>query len=170
MDLKAFIREIPDFLTKGILFKDITPLVKSPEAFHQTIDAFEDAVRGIDFDTIVGIEARGFLFAAPLALKLGRPLVPVRKEGKLPSDTHSVPYSLEYGSSTLEVHTDAIHPGQRALIVDDLLATGGTLEATASLVEACGGEVAALAVVIELTDLGGRARIAPHKVLSLVEY
>ena len=170
MDLKAFIREIPDFPTKGILFKDITPLLKSPAAFHQTIDAFEDAIRGIDFDTIVGIEARGFLFAAPLALKLGRPLVLVRKVGKLPSDTHSVSYSLEYGSSTVEVHTDAIHPGQRAVIVDDLLATGGTLEATASLVEASGGEVAALAVVIELTDLGGRARIAPHKVLSLVEY
>ncbi len=170
MDLKDHIRDVPDFPRPGILFKDITPLLKSPKAFGHAVDLFAARYSGHPVDAVVGIEARGFLIAAPLALRLGKALVPVRKEGKLPFETHSVRYALEYGDDAMEVHTDAIEPGQKVLIVDDLLATGGTLSAAARLVEATGGEVAGHAVLIELDDLRGRDRLRGYHVFSLVHF
>ena len=170
MDLKDYIRDIPDFPAPGILFRDITPLLKDSVAFREAIDRLADYYETREFDTIVGIDARGFLLAAPLAYRLGKALVPVRKEGKLPFKTHKVTYELEYGSDAVEVHTDAIADGQRVLIVDDLLATGGTMAATASLVEQIGGQVAGVGVLVELTDLNGRALLGGYDVLSLVKY
>ena len=170
MELKDYIRDIPDFPAPGILFRDITPLLKDSVAFREAIDRLADYYETREFDTIVGIDARGFLLAAPLAYRLGKALVPVRKEGKLPFKTHKVTYELEYGSDAVEVHTDAIADGQRVLIVDDLLATGGTMAATASLVEQIGGQVAGVGVLVELTDLNGRALLGGYDVLSLVKY
>ena len=170
MELKEYIRDIPDFPRPGILFRDITPLLKSPEAYEHVVDTFGRRYSGQPIDLIMGIEARGFLFAAPLALSLRKPFVPVRKEGKLPSETHSVRYALEYGDSAVEVHTNAIVPGQRVLLLDDLLATGGTMAAGARLVEAAGGQVAGLAVVVELVELGGRDRLRGYDVYSMVQY
>ena len=170
MELKDYIRDIPDFPAPGILFRDITPLLKDSAAFREAIDRLADYYETREFDTIVGIDARGFLLAAPLAYRLGKALVPVRKEGKLPFKTHKVTYELEYGSDAVEVHTDAIADGQRVLIVDDLLATGGTMAATASLVEQTGGQVAGVGVLVELTELNGRAPLGGYDVLSLVKY
>ena len=170
MDLKDYIRDVPDFPQPGILFKDITPLLKDPAAFGNVVQRFAEHYEDRQVDVVVGIEARGFLLAAPLAFRLGKPLVPVRKVGKLPFETHSVTYALEYGDDTVEVHTDAISGGQRVLVVDDLLATGGTLAAGAGLVEEAGGRLAGLAVLVELSELKGRERLPGHEVLSLVEY
>ena len=170
MDLKEHIREIPDFPTQGILFRDITPLLGHPEAFRFAVDQLAERFASEPFDAVVAIESRGFVFAAPLAYRLGVPLAPVRKQGKLPFDTHSVTYALEYGSDSLEVHVDAIGEGSRALIVDDLLATGGTAAATVRLVERSGASVAGLAFVIELTDLGGRNALSGYRVESLVTW
>lgn len=170
MELEDYIRDVPDFPRPGIVFKDITPLLKDATAFRNVIETFADFYEDRPVDVILGVEARGFLLAAPLAVRLEKPLVPVRKEGKLPFQTHSVQYALEYGQDAVEVHTDAIAPGQRALLVDDLLATGGTLAAAASLIEATGGYVAGLAVLVELLDLRGRERLRGHDLLSLVEY
>ena len=170
MELKQYIREIPDFPRPGVLFKDITPLLKDSGAFRHAVDLLAEHYTDRPIDSIIGIEARGFLFAAPLAVRLEKPLIPVRKEGKLPFETHSVRYALEYGDASIEVHTDAIAPGQRVLIVDDVLATGGTLAAAARLVEATGGRVAGLAVIVELSDLHGRDRLRGHDLLSLVQY
>ena len=170
MELKEYVREIPDFPRPGILFRDITPLLKSPEAYGHVIDTFGKRYAGQHIDLVIGIEARGFLFAAPLALRLGKPFVLVRKEGKLPSETHSVKYALEYGDSAVEVHTDAIAPGQRVLVLDDLLATGGTMAASARLVETAGGQVAGLVVVVELVELSGRDRLRGYDVYSMVQY
>ena len=167
MVIKAHIRDVPDFPQSGILFRDITPLLKSPDAFADVIDRFAERYADQEIGAIVGIEARGFLFAAPLALRLGKPFVPVRKEGKLPFRTIKLNYSLEYGQSAVEVHTDAINKGQRVLILDDLLAT---LAATAKLIEKTGGVVAGVAVVIELADLKGRDVLEGYDVLSLVTY
>ena len=170
MDLKTWIREIPGFPKPGILFKDITPLLVHPEAFAYVIDRMAAYCAGKQVDIVAGIEARGFLFAAPLAARLSRPLVPLRKEGKLPYHTHRESYALEYGEAALEVHTDAIPGGSRVLIVDDLLATGGTLAACVRLVETSGAHVAGLAVVVELEDLQGRAQLPGHDLFSLVRY
>ncbi|MCH8309018.1 MAG: adenine phosphoribosyltransferase [Chloroflexi bacterium] len=170
MNLKDYIRDVPDFPTPGILFRDITPLLKDPKAFRSTIDMFAERHADAQIDVIVGIESRGFLFAAPLSYRLGVPFVPIRKQGKLPYDTHTVSYALEYGSDAVEVHVDAISTGSKALIVDDLLATGGTMAASAKLIEQVGGEVAGLAVVIELTDLNGRAMLSGYDVHALVKY
>ena len=170
MELKAFIRDIPDFPEPGILFRDITPLLRDPRAFSYVIDRFIDQYSDQDFDSIVAIESRGFLFGAPLAHRLGKSIVPVRKPGKLPAATHSVEYSLEYGSNSMEMHQDGVHEGERVLVVDDLLATGGTLVAAASLVEMSGGVVAAMGVVVELTALSGRNTLGAYDVFSLIEY
>ena len=170
MNLKEFIRDIPDFPQPGILFRDITPLLASPTAFDYAVSGLVELCREPDFDIVVAVESRGFIFGAPIARQLGKPLAPVRKAGKLPADTHAVEYDLEYGSNVLEIHTDSIAPGQRALIVDDLLAIGGTLSAAAQLVEACEGVVARLAVVIELSFLDGRSRLAGRDVVSLLQY
>ena len=170
MDLKRYIREISDFPTPGILFRDITPLLREPTAYKYVIDSFTARYAKCPIDAILAIEARGFLFGAPLACTLGKPLVPVRKQGKLPAESFMAEYALEYGTSVVEMHKDAIVPGQRVIIVDDLLATGGTLAAAAQLVERAGGLVDSLALVIELTDLEGRKRLRGYDVLSLVEY
>ena len=170
MDLKQHIRDIPDFPRPGILFKDITPLLHNPAAFGEAMDQLAEASARLNFDAVAGIEARGFLFAAPLAISLGKPLIPIRKEGKLPSNTLSTTYELEYGESVVEVHTDAIAHGHRVLVIDDLLATGGTMAASAQLVEQSGGEVAGVAVLIELPDLGGRQALEKYDVASLIQY
>ncbi len=170
MQLKDYIRDIADFPQKGILFRDITPLLKDAAAFDTALShmaAFCDRLRA---DAIASIESRGFLFAAPLAQYLAKPLVPIRKEGKLPYTTHAVSYTLEYGTDSLEVHTDAFAGGQRVVIVDDLLATGGTLAAAGQLVEAAGASVAGVTVLIELTELGGRARLRGYETYSIIEY
>ena len=170
MDLKDFIRDIPDFPEPGILFRDITPLLQDVDAFKYTIDCLRDRFEGNDLDAIVAVEARGFLFGAPLAYEMGKPIVLVRKPGKLPAKTLSVEYTLEYGSNTVEILEDSVSPGQRVLVLDDLLATGGTLEATVRLVELSGGVVSAVGVVIELTELQGRKRLEGYDVISLVQY
>ena len=169
MELKEYIRNVPDFPKPGIQFKDITPLLKDPDAFRQAVDRFAEYCTAFTIDAIVGIEARGFLLAAPLAYRLEKPLIPVRKQGKLPFHTTSLTYALEYGNDTVEIHQDAVADGQHVLIVDDLLATGGTMAATARLVEKSGARVAALVVLVELTDLNGRAALKGYDVHSLIQ-
>jgi adenine phosphoribosyltransferase len=170
VDLAAKIREIPDFPKPGIRFKDITTLLQDPEAFRATLDLLQASVKDQQIDVVVGIESRGFIFGAPLADRLGVGFVPVRKLGKLPAPTVHAEYSLEYGTNTIEMHTDSIQPGQKVMIVDDLLATGGTVGATAQLVEKLGGVVATLAFLIELKFLNGREKLPNYKIVTLVEY
>ncbi|MEQ1825039.1 MAG: adenine phosphoribosyltransferase [Pirellula sp.] len=170
LDLSKFIRDIPDFPKPGILFKDITPLLGSVVAFRETIARMADPFRGHKIDCLVAAEARGFIFAAPLAIELGAAFVPVRKPGKLPHDTHTFSYDLEYGSDTLEMHKDAVVSGQRVLVVDDLLATGGTVEACCNLLSNHRVEIAGCLFCIELVGLNGRARLKPHNVVSLMKY
>ncbi len=170
MDLTKYIRDIPDFPKPGILFKDITPLLAKPEAFRFAIDQMASHHRDRAVDAVAAVEARGFLFAAPLALELHRPLVPLRKPGKLPYETHSFSYDLEYGSAELQVHTDALIHGSSVLLVDDLLATGGTMAAGCKLVEKAGGCVAGCVFLVELAFLEGRAKLKSHEVFSLIRY
>jgi adenine phosphoribosyltransferase len=169
-DLKRYVRTIRDFPRPGIAFRDITPLLAAPAAFRHVIDAIADHYGPQKPDAVVAAEARGFIFAAPLALALGARFVPVRKPGKLPFDTHSFHYELEYGSDTLEMHTDAVSAGDRVLLVDDLLATGGTMEACIRIVERVEAMVVGTAFVIELDFLNGRRRLAPYNVFSLIHY
>lgn len=168
--LSAKIRDVPDFPKKGIVFKDITTLLKDRTAFRQAIDALYEQVRSLSVDVVVGMESRGFILAAPIAYLLGAGFVPVRKLGKLPAQSVSVQYDLEYGAATLELHVDAITKGQRVLVVDDLLATGGTVCATIELIEKLGGIVVASAFLVELGFLHGRTRLDGHNVISLVRY
>lgn len=170
MDLKQFIRDIPDFPQPGILFRDITPLLQSPEAFNHVVGRFSDEFQASEIDAVVAIESRGFLFGAPLAHNLGVSLVPVRKAGKLPAKHISVEYSLEYGASQLDIHEDGLKRGNRIVIVDDLLATGGTAMAAAKLVEMLGARVHKIVFVVELGFLKGRDRLRDYEVLSLVLY
>jgi adenine phosphoribosyltransferase len=170
IDLKKYIRSIPDFPKPGIVFRDITTLLAQPAAFKFVIDSFSDHYRNQPVDTVVAAEARGFIFAAPLAIALGARFVPVRKPGKLPFETLSFHYELEYGTDSLEMHTDAVAKGDRVLLVDDLLATGGTMQACIRIVEKMGAAVAGTAFVIELDFLKGRSRLAPYDVFSLVHY
>jgi adenine phosphoribosyltransferase len=170
MDLAKFIRDIPDFPKPGILFKDITPLLADPRAFRHSIQLFKEHYQGRPIDAVAAAEARGFLFAAPLALWLEKPLIPLRKPGKLPHRTHSLQYDLEYGSAELHVHIDGVAPGARVLLVDDLLATGGTMGAGCKLIEKAGGKVAGCAFLVELTFLHGRDKLNPHEVFSLLKY
>jgi adenine phosphoribosyltransferase len=169
-ELKTLIREIPDFPKPGILFYDITTLLKDPAGFRKVIDALKARYAGIAADQVVGMEARGFIFAPALAYALGAGFVPVRKPGKLPAEVIRYTYDTEYSTDTLEMHTGAIQPGQRVLIVDDLLATGGTALATAKLVEQAGGVVAGLAFVVELTFLPGREKLQGYDVFALLSY
>jgi adenine phosphoribosyltransferase len=168
--LRSRIRDIADFPKEGILFKDITPLLADVNAFRATIDLMAEALDGESVGAVIGIESRGFMFGAALADKLGVGFVPVRKPGKLPAATHRAEYDLEYGSDAVEIHQDALRPGDRAVIVDDLIATGGTAKATGDLVERCGAEVAAFVFVINLVALGGAKKLEPHRVISILDY
>ncbi len=164
------IRNIPDFPIPGVQFKDITPMLGDADAFKSLIDQLVDRYADSKVDVVAGIESRGFIFSAPLAYRLGAGLVPIRKPGKLPADTVEVKYSLEYGSNTLQIHRDAFRRGARVLLVDDLLATGGTIGAAAELVSELGGEIVELAFVIELKSLHGRDRLSGYPVFSMVQY
>ena len=168
--LKQHIRDIPDFPKPGVAFKDITPLLADKKAFAYTIDSIAHHFDRDEVDKVLGIEARGFMVAAPLAYRFTAGLIPVRKKGKLPWDVESQEYVLEYGTDDLEIHRDAIKPGERILIVDDVLATGGTAEATAKLTERCGGKVAGIAMIMELEFLDGRSRLPGYDVFSLITY
>ena len=170
MDLASYIRNIPDFPKPGIQFKDITPLLAVPEAFQETIRLLMDHYESQAIDAISAAEVRGFLFAAPLAYLMKKPLVPLRKPGKLPYRTHKLQYDLEYGQAELHVHIDGFTPGARVLLIDDLLATGGTLEAACRLIEQAGAQVAGCAVLVELAFLKGREKLIPHEVFSLIRY
>jgi adenine phosphoribosyltransferase len=168
MDLARFLRDVPDFPKPGILFKDITPLLASPTAMRAAIDRLATLDVG-KVDKVAAVESRGFLFGVPLAMSLGVGFVPVRKPGKLPWKTNRIEYMLEYGSDAVEIHQDAVQPGERVLLVDDLLATGGTMDAACQLVETCRGTVAACAFVVELCFLPGRKRLQGRRVESLVQ-
>lgn len=171
LELEKLIRDVPDFPRQGVLFKDITTLLKNPAAFREAVDRLSKPFEGQRVDVVVGMESRGFILAAPLAYNLGAGFVPVRKLGRLPAPSVRVSYDLEYGHNTLELHRDAIEPGQRVLVVDDLLATGGTVLATIKLVEQLGGTVIGLAFLIELLYLNGRQNLVdPPPIVSLIQY
>ena len=169
-DLKKYIRDVPDFPKKGIIFKDITTLLKEKGAFQEAIDILYKRYKDEGIDKLVAIESRGFIFGGALAYRLGAGFVPVRKKGKLPSKTHSVTYDLEYGADTLEIHADAVKPGDKVLLLDDLLATGGTAGAVTILIEKLGGKIAEIAFLIELTFLNGRDKLKGRKVFSVIKY
>jgi len=170
MDLARTIRDVPDFPVEGILFKDITTLLQDPKALKETVDRLRAYADSRNVDVIVGVESRGFMFGMPLAYNMGLGFVPVRKPGKLPAEKISESYTLEYGTNTLEIHTDAMKPGQRALVIDDLLATGGTALATCKLIERLGGVVAGTAFAIELSFLKGREKLQGYDVFSVVKF
>ena len=169
-ELQRHIRDVPDFPKPGILFKDITPLLHDATALRQTVDALADHYRDQDLALVAAAEARGFIFAAPLALALGIGFVPIRKPGKLPAETRRLEYALEYGTDAVEIHADAVGPGQRVLMLDDLLATGGTMKACCELVADGGADVVGCAFVIELGFLDGRRQLADYDVFSLIRY
>lgn len=170
INLEKTIRDIPDFPKKGIIFKDITPLLQNPKAFRESVDKIWEKFKDENIDVVVSIESRGFIFGTAIAYKLGAGFVPVRKKGKLPFKTYQVTYELEYGTDTLEIHSDAVKEGQRVLIVDDLLATGGTAKAGAELIEKLKGKVVGIAFLIELTFLKGREKIKDFPVHALIKY
>jgi len=169
-DFKEKIRTVPHWPIEGVMFRDITTLMQDPEAFSAACDEFYNRYRDMEIDKVVGIDARGFIFGAVLAYKLGVGFVPVRKKGKLPYKTISAGYTLEYGTNVVEMHKDAIEPGEKVLVVDDLMATGGTMAAAVELVEKLGGEIVECAFVVELPDLKGKQKIRHHKVFSLTEF
>ena len=169
-ELKDYVRTIPDFPEPGIMFRDITTVTADADGLKLAIDSMQELVKDIDFDAIVGAESRGFIFGSALAYNLHKPLVLIRKKGKLPAETISVDYDLEYGKATLEIHKDAFKPGSRILLVDDLLATGGTTKAMAKLVEMLDGEVAGILVLMELKGLNGREFLKPYPVFSALSY
>jgi len=170
VEIESLIRSIPDFPIPGILFRDITPLLKDKGGFHAAVDLFVDRFKDEKIDTVVAIEARGYMFGAPLAYALGAGFVPVRKPGKLPGKKFTESYALEYGTNSLEIHEDAVGRGHRVVIVDDLLATGGTAAATGRLLEKLGADMVAFAFLIELTALGGRAVLGSHEVTAFLQY
>jgi adenine phosphoribosyltransferase len=170
MDLAQMIRDVPDFPKEGIIFKDITTLTKDPEAFKEAVDVLADRYAGEDIDLVAAVEARGYIFGAPIALKLGAGFIPVRKVGKLPAETVLEEYELEYGTDAVEMHKDAVQPGQKVLIVDDLIATGGSAAATARLVERLDGEVVGIAFLIELTFLHGVEKLKQYDVFTVIQY
>ncbi|MCX7596571.1 MAG: adenine phosphoribosyltransferase [Fischerella sp.] len=172
MDLKSLIRDIPDFPKPGILFRDITTLLRDPKGLRYTIDLFTQKIldAGLKADYVLGMESRGFMFGTPLAYQLGAGFIPVRKPGKLPAAVHSIEYELEYGTDCLEVHQDALHPDSRVLIVDDLIATGGTASATAQLVQKIGCELVGFGFIIELQDLQGRKNLPDVPIVTLIQY
>ncbi len=168
--VEDYIRSIPDYPEKGIIFRDVTSILQDAEGLHLAIDEMIKLLDGLDFDVVAGTESRGFIFGMPIAYTLNKPFVLVRKAGKLPCETVSKSYDLEYGSATIEIHKDAIKPGQKVVLIDDLIATGGTIEAAAQLVEELGGEVVKIAFLMELAGLHGRDRLAKYDVASVVTY
>ncbi len=168
--VEDYVRSIPDFPEPGIIFRDITTVIKDPEGFKLAIDGMEEFIKDMDFDLVVGTESRGFIFGAPIARDMGKGLVLIRKKGKLPCDTLSEEYDLEYGKAEIEVHKDAIKPGQKVIVVDDLMATGGTIEATLRLVERLGAEVVKVVFLMELAGLNGREKLADYDVDSVIIY
>jgi adenine phosphoribosyltransferase len=169
-ELKDYVTTIPNFPKEGIMFRDVTSVIQDKDGFKMAIDSMMDNVKDIDFDVVIGLESRGFIFGAPIAYNLGKPFVLVRKKGKLPCETIEESYDLEYGSATVEIHTDSIKEGDRVLIVDDLIATGGTCEAAIKLAERLGGKVVALDFLIELEGLNGRERLKGYEVRSSIKY
>lgn len=168
--LEEYVRSIPDFPEEGIIFRDITSVIQDPDGLQLAIDGLDGLVKGTDYDVVVGPESRGFIFGVPVAYKNHKSFVPVRKKGKLPCETISQEYSLEYGTATIEMHKDAIKPGQKVVIVDDLIATGGTIEAIIKLVETLGGEVVKIVFLIELQGLNGREKLKGYDVDTLIKY
>ena len=169
-ELKDYVRTIPNFPEEGIMFRDITSVLQDPDGFKLAIDEMQNLVKDLDFDVVLGAESRGFIFSAPIAYNRGEALVPVRKKGKLPCDIIEVEYDLEYGKAVLELHKDSIKPGQKVLLVDDLMATGGTIEAMIKLVEMLGGEVAGILVLMELKGLKGRERLSKYRLDAALSY
>ena len=170
VDLLKYVRDIPDYPKPGILFRDITPLLADPDAFQAASESMAAPFLNEGVDVVAAAEARGFIFAGPLAAQLGAGFVPIRKPGKLPHDIHSFAYELEYGRDELQVHVDGVRPGQRVLLVDDLLATGGTMEACCRLLEKCEAEIVGCSFLIHLVQLGGAARLTPYSVHSVLNY
>lgn len=168
--IKDYIRNIPDFPEKGIIFRDITTVLGSAEGFKLAIDEYKKILDGMEFDVIAGLESRGFMFGTPLSYEFNKPFVPVRKKGKLPCETICEEYALEYGTAEIEIHTDAIKKGQKVVIIDDLIATGGTVEAAIKLIERLGGEVVACVFMVELVDLNGREKLAGYRVESITSF
>ena len=168
--LEEYVRSIPDFPEEGIIFRDVTSVLQDADGLHLAIDEMQEALRDVDFDVVVGPESRGFIFGVPIAYNLHKAFVPVRKKGKLPCETISTDYDLEYGSATIEMHKDAIRPGQKVVIIDDLIATGGTIEAIIRLVEQLGGEVVKIVFLMELAGLKGRERLSGKDVASVICY
>ncbi|WP_442506407.1 adenine phosphoribosyltransferase [Novipirellula sp. SH528] len=170
LDLRRFVRDIPDYPQPGILFRDITPMLADPKALAAATEAMAEPFLDAKIDIVAAAEARGFIFAAPLAIRLGAGFVPIRKPGKLPFNMHSFAYELEYGTDELQIHVDGVKPGQRVLIVDDLLATGGTMEACCRLLEKCDAEIVGCSFLIHLVQLGGKERLNPYSVHSVLDY
>ena len=168
--LEEYVRSIPDFPEKGIIFRDVTSILQDADGLALAIDSMQALLDGLDFDVIVGTESRGFIFGVPIAYNLHKPFVPVRKKGKLPCETISRTYDLEYGTATVEMHKDSIKPGQKVVIVDDLIATGGTIEASIAMVEALGGQVVKVIFLMELAGLKGRERLAGYDMASVIRY
>ena len=168
--IEEYVRSIPDFPEEGIIFRDVTSVLQDAEGLKLAIDSMMDLLDGVDFDVIVGTESRGFIFGVPIAYEMGKPFVPARKKGKLPCETISVSYDLEYGSAEVEMHKDAIKPGQKVVLVDDLIATGGTIEACARMVEMLGGEVVKIIFLMELAGLKGRDKLQKYDMASVITY
>lgn len=168
--LEEYVRSIPDFPEKGIIFRDVTSILQDAEGLKLAIDSMLQLLEGVEFDVVVGTESRGFIFGVPIAYALGKPFVPVRKKGKLPCETITAKYDLEYGTAEVEMHKDAILPGQKAVLVDDLIATGGTLEASTKLIEQLGGEVVKIVLLMELAGLKGREKLSAYDVASVITY
>ncbi|MDC7278420.1 MULTISPECIES: adenine phosphoribosyltransferase [Pseudobutyrivibrio] len=168
--VEDYVRTIPDFPEPGIMFRDVTTVLQDAEGFKLAIDEMKKLLDGVDFDVIAGAESRGFIFGAPLAYAMGKPFVLIRKKGKLPCETVEKSYDLEYGSATIEMHKDSVKPGQKVVVVDDLIATGGTIEAACELIEELGGEIAKVVFLMELAGLNGREKLAKYDVASVVTY
>ncbi len=168
--LEDYVRSIPDFPEPGIIFRDVTSVLQDKEGLKMAIDQMQDLLQGLDFDVVVGPESRGFIFGVPIAYNLYKPFIPIRKKGKLPCETISMDYDLEYGKATIEVHKDAIKPGQKVVIIDDLIATGGTIEAITKLVEMLGGEVIKIIFLMELKGLNGRQKLQGFNVDAVIQY
>lgn len=168
--LEDYVRSIPDFPEEGIIFRDITSVLQDADGLHLAVEGLINELKDLDFDLVLGAEARGFIFGMPIAYELHKAFIPVRKKGKLPCETIEKEYALEYGTAVVEIHKDAIRPGQKVVIIDDLIATGGTIEAITKLVEELGGEVVKIAFVMELAGLKGREKLADYDVVSLIRY